>query len=330
MEFFQQVSRWRGSNYILVRIFLILPVWLVLVNGVSFLGTGKAWGEESEVVARVNGDPMSRADLQRLLADPLTISRLQQEPGKDPEAKELEHLAVQELIRRRLILQEAERRKFTVTEDELNQTLSTLRRRFGDLESFGVWMHERGLDDKSLFAAIREGMLINRVTATLVEDVHVTEEEVQRYYETHKNNLSPGEKVRLRIIAVKSEDEANEILADLKMGESFSHLARMRSLGKLAARGGDTGWINPRTLPLQLRGVVDMLKEGDVGGPLQKADEEFLLVGLEARRPSQETNLAAMRPQIEQRLLFSKQQGAIQAWLTEQEKQAQIELLLQP
>jgi len=286
---------------------------------------------ESEIVARVNGDSVSRVDLQRILADSVSVARLQQEYSeRSTDTRELERLAVRELIHRRLLLQEADRLKFSITGDELDQALSALRRRFENLERFGAWMHERELDDKSLFAAIREGMLINRVTAMLVEDVRVTENEVQEYYETHKEDLEPGEEVRLRIIAVKSREEAEEILLALKNGESFSHLARMRSLGKLAARGGDTGWVAAGTLPPQLREIVGLLKEGDVGGPLRKADEEFLLVGLEGRRPLRATSLATTRAEIEQRLLYAKQQNAIQAWLAEQEQHAQIEVFLQP
>jgi foldase protein PrsA len=316
------------------RALLPSSIYIVLaVVAVVHLVPSRAGGAESgsEVVARVNGDAVTRGDLDRQLADPLTSWRLQQELGiQELDGKEQERLALRELIRRQLILQEAGRRNFTVTENELDQALSALRGRFGDLESFGKWMHERGLDDKSLFAALRVGMLTNRVTAVLVEGVRVTDEEVREYYETHKEELQGGEEVRLRIIAVKSSETAEEIMAALRKGESFSRLARERSIGQLAAKGGDTGWIDVRTLPPSLRQIVSKLKAGDVGGPLQKTANEFLLVGLEGRRPLRATSLDEARPEIEQRLLASKQQEAIQAWLTEQEKKSKIEILLQP
>jgi hypothetical protein len=71
-----------------------------------------------------------------------------------------------------------------------------------------------------------------------------------------------------------------------------------------------------------------MLKVGDIGGPVQKAEGEFLLVGLEGRRPVRAKSLAAARPEIEQHLLAIKQQEAIQAWLTGQEKKSKIEVFL--
>jgi parvulin-like peptidyl-prolyl isomerase len=284
-----------------------------------------------EIIARVNGEPVTRTELLRMLDDPLTKRRIQKGLGvQGPDDKELEHLVVQELIHRRLLLQEAGRRNLTVTEEEFEQALSTLRRRFGHLKTFGMWMQERGFDDNSLFDAIRTEMLASRVRMALVEGVRFTEEQVLEYYETHKEDTTIGHEVRLRMIVVKDKAAAEEVLAALRKGEKFSHLARKLSLGIRAAQGGDTGWINARTLPLWLQGPVATLKDGDVVGPIQKGSDEFLIIGLEGRRPIHARNLDEARPEIERRLMLSKQQEVVQAWLKEQKQKSKIELLIQP
>jgi parvulin-like peptidyl-prolyl isomerase len=286
---------------------------------------------EPEIVARVNGEPVTRSDLQRMLADPLMQYQFEREPGSQKaDGKEEERLALQKLIHRHLILQEARRRNITVTEQDFDQTLTALRRRFADVRSFGVWMKERGLDDRSLFDTIRTEMVMRRVMTALVERIRPTEVEVQAYYETHKEDLTIGEEVRLRIIAVKSNKAAEEILAALRKGENFSRLARARSLGLHAAQGGDMGWVGLQTLPAPLQRAVEKLKTGDVGGPLQKSADEFLIVGLEGRRPVRAKSSAEARPEIERRLLHEKQQEAIQTWLKEQENKSKIELFLPP
>jgi hypothetical protein len=66
-----------------------------------------------------------------------------------------------------------------------------------------------------------------------------------------------------------------------------------------------------------------------VGGPLQKGADEFLIVGLEGRRPVRAKSLGEARPEIERRLLPAKQQEAVQAWLTEQEKTSKIEVYIE-
>jgi parvulin-like peptidyl-prolyl isomerase len=280
------------------------------------------------VVARVNGEPVSRAEFQRMLGNPVTRSELQQERGvENPDPKELERLALRKVIHHRLMIQEAVRRKIAISTEELDSAIAALRRRFEDLESLGRWMKEQGLDDQSLFETIRGDMMTARVWGLLVEGVRITEQEAQRYYASHKEDLMSGEEIRLRIIAVKDKAAADGILASLKRGASFSHLARLRSVGLRAANGGDTGWVDSRTLPAPLQKVVPLLKVGDVGGPLENASGQFLIVGLEGRRPIRARTLAEARPEIERRLLPALRQAVVTTWLTEQEKKAKIEVL---
>lgn len=283
-------------------------------------------GADPEIAARVNGEPVTRVELARLLNDPLARRALEEELGsRGPEAGELERLALRNLIHRRLLLQEAGRRRFTVTEKELDQALSALRGRFGDVEGFGAWMRERGLDDKTLRDTLGAQVLETRVWSALAEGVSLTEEEVKGHYEAHKDDLAIGEEVRLRIIAVGSRAEAEEILAALRKGENFGRLARTRSKGIRAGQGGDTGWGDARTLPPPLGQAVAALKEGDVAGPLQRGEDEFLLVGLQGRRPLRAKSLADARPEIERRLLPEKRREAVRRWLAEEERKAKIE-----
>lgn len=282
---------------------------------------------DAALVARVNGDPVTQAEFRRMRANPRTRRELQQELGvEDPDPGELDRLALRKLVQQRLLVQEASRRNITVTVEELDHAIAALRRRFDDLEGFGAWMREQGLADKSLFDTVRADLTADRVWASLVEGVRVTEEQAQRYYDAHRQELVVGEEVRLRIIAVEDAAAAEEILAALRKGESFGRLARQRSRGLRAARGGDTGWVDSGSLPVPLHEAVPRLQPGDVAGPLEKGPGEFLVVGLQARRPRGAKSFAEARPEIERRLLPSKQQEVVHAWLTRQEAKSKIEV----
>jgi len=286
---------------------------VVLALAGSLLGASNA---EPEIVARVNGETVTRAEFQRMLGS-LEL--------QDPDAKDLESQAIRNLIHRRLILQEAARRDFTVSEKDHDKALSSLRRRFEDLKSFGAWMKDQGLDDKSLRQTIREGMLTARVTGALVEKVRVTEDLVEQYYAAHKKELKT-EDVWIQIIAVKEKAAAEVIQAALRKGEDFGRLAQRQSVGLRAERGGDVGWVNSETLPPPMREAVSGLTPGEAIGPLPRG-EEFLIVRLHERRPGRAKTLDEARPEIEAVLLAQKQQEAIQAWLSKQEKKSKIEVL---
>jgi parvulin-like peptidyl-prolyl isomerase len=283
--------------------------------------------DAADAVARVNGEPITRGEFDRMLANPATRAQLRQELGADPDRKQLERAALRRLIHRRLMLEEAARRNLTVTVDELDRAVAALRRRFDDLSSFGAWMKEQGLADESLFETVRADLLSDRAWASIVEGVRVTDEETRRYYAAHEQEIIVGEEVRLRMIAVNDPAAAEEALQALRRGAQFHRVARQRSLGLRAAQGGDTGWVDARTLSPALAKAIPLLKAGDVAGPLENGPGAFLVVGLEGRRPLWARTLAEARPQIERTLLAERQQDVFRAWLVAQEAKSKIELL---
>jgi parvulin-like peptidyl-prolyl isomerase len=302
---------------------------IVLVGAAIVLGSRRDGSEDPEIVARVNGEAVTEGELHRAQADLLALRGPEGKRGDEAsDDEELEHLAVRQLIERQLILQEAARQNLSVSEDELDEALTELRRRFADLDSFGAWMQKRGLDDRSLMETIRGDLVMGRVTAALVEGVRVSEEQVRAYYEAHKEDLIVGEEVRLKIIAVDSIEAGEAILTALGDGANFGRLARAYSLGQRAAEGGDSGWVDVLTLPPPLRQAVGRLKEGEAYGPLEKNADEFLVVALAGRRPVQAENVDEARAEIERRLLAATQQQAVEQWLTEREEAAKIEVFL--
>lgn len=309
---------------------LLLSVGLMVLTGGAgvLLGPAEAWGEEPEIVAWVNEEPVTRSELERALTDPLMKREVERRYGtQDSNGTQLERLAMRKLITRRLILQEAARRDFRITQQDLSQATVSLRGRFKDLKSFGAWLQARGLDDRSLQDTLREDLLLSRVKAALVEGVGVTDDEVRRYYDARKPELTIPEGLRLRIITVKQKATAEEILAGLRNGDDFERLARDRAVRPRAVEGGDIGWVAQPRLRPALRDAVASVKAGETVGPVESGGE-FLVVRVEERRPARTMDLAEVRPKVERRLLTAKQQQVLRTWLVEQEKKSRIEILL--
>src|SRR5947209_7853005 len=148
---------------------------------------------------------------------------------------------------------------------------------------------------------------------------------MQGYYEAFKDDQKTDEEVRLRIVTVPYQATAEALVAVVQGGEDFDRLVQERSLHVRAAPGQDEGWVSVQTFPPALREAVSTLKAGETGGPVPSG-AEFLLVRMEVRRPAHMLSLAEAQPQIKRRLMAEKQRNAIQDWLSEQEKQAKIEV----
>lgn len=151
---------------------MALP-WLALALA---MGAAPAAGQHAgdDVLARVEGEPVTRAELDRTAANPLVRADASRQLGVErPGEREVRRVALRHVIHRRLLVQEARRRGVTVSEAELDGAIAALRRRFDDLRAFGAWMRGQGLDDAGLFAAVRDDLAMDRVRAALVADVAV-------------------------------------------------------------------------------------------------------------------------------------------------------------
>lgn len=73
-----------------------------------------------------------------------------------------------------------------------------------------------------------------------------------------------GYTIRALHILVKTEDEAKEIKKLLDQGADFKELAKQRSIGPNAAKGGDLGVITKGDLMPELDATLSKLKVGEV------------------------------------------------------------------
>lgn len=83
----------------------------------------------------------------------------------------------------------------------------------------------------------------------------------------------------LRRIAVAEQHTAQEILAQLRQGTSFSALARAKSIGPEYRNWGYAGTVPLRDIQPELRGVLLKLKEGQISDILEMGGQ-FVIVKL--------------------------------------------------
>lgn len=75
--------------------------------------------------------------------------------------------------------------------------------------------------------------------------------------------------VKARHILVKTEDEANAILFDIKKGVSFEELANKHSMCPSKSRGGDLGWFKKGMMVKEFEDAAFGMKIGDVSKPVK-------------------------------------------------------------
>lgn len=76
-------------------------------------------------------------------------------------------------------------------------------------------------------------------------------------------------KVHAKHILVKTEQEANAILFDLKRGVEFEEVAKTKSLCPSGKSGGDLGWFGRNMMVKEFETAAFALKPGELSKPVK-------------------------------------------------------------
>ena len=78
-----------------------------------------------------------------------------------------------------------------------------------------------------------------------------------------------AKRVHARHILVKTEDEANAILFDLKRGQAFEAVAKAKSMCPSKSSGGDLGFFGKGMMVKEFEEAAFALKPGEISKPVK-------------------------------------------------------------
>jgi len=159
----------------------------------------------------------------------------------------------------------------------------------------------------------------------ILDKVDVNDEEVSEYYEQNKGNFTEKEQVHLYNILLESEEEAQDILEQLKAGGDFSEIAKEKSTGPSAAQGGDLGYLIKGTIITEIEEVVFALEVEELSEVI-KTDFGFHILKITEKKPEIVKTLEEVKEDIIQTLLPVKQKEAFDNLLEELKGKTEIEI----
>lgn len=140
-----------------------------------------AMAQEVGVAARVNGADISVFRLERHFEDYLKQQARNVAAIRNPEVfKRLKREALEQLIDKELLWQEAQRRGIVVDDALVREARATIASGFRTPEAFQRRLQEAGFDDAGYDAYLRRELASSRALGELVGPVKVSDEEVLR------------------------------------------------------------------------------------------------------------------------------------------------------
>ncbi|MFC1682933.1 peptidylprolyl isomerase [Candidatus Zixiibacteriota bacterium] len=159
----------------------------------------------------------------------------------------------------------------------------------------------------------------------VLQDTTVTEQEIETYYNEHIDDYTILEQVKVLEIQLASEEDANKVLSQLRMGADFTKLAQEKSTRSWAAKkGGDLGWLDKRRYP-NVSGAALEMRVGELGGPIQDGPRYSVIKVLD-KKPAQPKLIADVRPTISNILLTAKKNDALKVWMDNAKAEKGVEI----
>ncbi len=291
----------------------------------------------AENLASVNGVIISREDFEaemRPLLQRLAMSG--QSPDADQMAKLRENV-LDNLIHRELLLQEAKKSGYEITDETVEQEMADLKGRFQDEKTFEQMMTQMGIGQDQLRDQIRQRLLIERlIDEKTGGEAAVTDAEVREFYEANPQFFQQPEQIRASHILIKAEPDAEadvkakarERMADIqtkvKAGGDFAELAREYSEGPSAPQGGDLGYFGRGQMVKPFEDAVFALKSGEVSD-IVETPFGYHLIKETGRNPEQTQPFADATDKIREYLKGKKREEALTAYIETLKKDADIQ-----
>jgi parvulin-like peptidyl-prolyl isomerase len=161
-----------------------------------------------------------------------------------------------------------------------------------------------------------------------LDKVTVSSSDLKKYYDENKAEFKEPESVRARHILVKTKEEAETLLKDLKLKgqeleDKFIELAKEKSVGPSGPKGGDLGYFAKGQMVPEFNDKVFSMKVGTVSEPV-KTQFGYHLIYLEDKKAAQNLSFDEVKSFIEQRLKLEKFKVAIVETMKKLQEKANI------
>jgi peptidyl-prolyl cis-trans isomerase C len=170
-----------------------------------------------------------------------------------------------------------------------------------DLKIVAKAAEDKKLGDTDAFkkslAFARERLLMDKLLTDEAKTA-ATDAAMRKVYEEAASQMGGDEEVRARHILVESEDEAKQIVEELKKGGDFAEIAKKKSKDPGASDGGDLGYFTKEQMVPEFSKVAFELETGKISDPV-KSQFGWHVIKVEDKRKRKPPEFEQVKPQIE-------------------------------
>jgi peptidyl-prolyl cis-trans isomerase SurA len=306
-----------------------------------------------EIIARVNNQIITRSEYLRE-KDQLKQEAQQQDPANaDKIYMDRERDILRGLVDQQLLLEKAKDLGITADTD-LVKRLDEIRKQMNlsSMDELEKAAQAQGVSFEEFKQNLRNQIITQKVISDQVgSKIQVSKDEVQQYYDAHKDELMQPEQIRLSEILVSpqksaaaneksgggdkpapeddpkaleaAETKAKELLGQIQKGAKFEDIAKKNSDGPTASQGGDLGFFKRGTLAKELEDKTFAMKPGDVSDVI-RTRQGYVLLKVTEHTQAGIPPLKDVEPKVQEALYMQKLDPSLREFLTKLREDAFI------
>jgi peptidyl-prolyl cis-trans isomerase SurA len=295
-----------------------------------------------EIIAKCNGDIVSKGDLERARREFIGELRQAGVTGTVVEQRlaEKEKDFLRDRIDQLLLVQKAKDLDIKVDSD-VAKRVAAMQTESGiaDPDKFHDWVKEQsnGMSFEDFKEEMKKSLLTQRVIREEVSDkVSVKHDELEKYYNEHKTEFVREEKLFVRDILVSTEGKddagvaaaekkAKDLVARARRGERFAELARDNSDSVTAKDMGQLPPYSKGQLDPAVENQVWSQSKGYVTDPI-RVKAGFLILRVEDHQKAGQAELAEVENEVMDKIFAPRMQPAIRQYLTKLREEAFLQI----
>ncbi|HLG99193.1 MAG TPA: peptidylprolyl isomerase [Bryobacteraceae bacterium] len=316
---------------------LLFPIAL-LVSGSVFAAD---LATVEEIVAKCNGDIITRTDLARTRQQLVTELRESGLAGTALEQAlaDREKNLLRDKIDQLLLVQKAKDLDINVDSD-VSKRMSQIQQDSGiaDPDKFHEYIKEQsGLSFEDFKDEMKKSLLTQRVVRQEVSDkIPVKHEDVEKYYNEHKSEFVREEQLFLREILISTENKdaagvaaaekkAKDLVSRARRGERFAEMARDNSDSPSAKDMGALPPFKKGSLAKDLEDLVWNQPKGYITDPIRRPNG-FLILRVEEHQKAGQAELSEVENEVMDRLMRPRMEPAMREFLGKLRQDAFLEI----
>jgi peptidyl-prolyl cis-trans isomerase C len=295
---------------------------------------------DSEVVARINGEPILKKDFEEQVERNMARYRGQNHQLPPSIEQRIKESVLRRMIDDEMIAQKAKSLGITTTPADLDAKFVEYKSRFRTDEAFSDYLKRSNNTEENMKTDLMRNMLRDQVVEKLSGAIDVAEDETKKYYDDNKQRFIDREQVKASRILVRlnanapdkekkeAKKKADQVRAKLNVKNAdFAELAKTESQGPEASRGGDLGWFARGRMPPEFDNIAFAMQPETVSAVVEtKMGYEIIKVW--EKKAERERPLDEVRENIKNSLLARKRNEKRRDILKDLKAGAKIEQLV--